>query len=115
MVQDDTYYLIKACAKDKNESLAGIVRDAIKFWIETQKVQGTNLGTNKDLLELYNKTFVEKSETGLGLKKIINFVNNCKIYNDDEFIKMLGEMVSEDRKAAGQEFKEKVNNFIASL
>lgn len=79
-VQDDTYYLLKMYSQKTNDSISGTVKQAIKFMVDTDKAQGKNLGSDADMLALYNKTFVEKPESDLELfkKKILDYVNKCE-------------------------------------
>ena len=92
-VQDDTYYLLKACSQKWDESISGTVKRAIQFIAETDKAQGGNLGNSPEVIALYNKMFVEKPESDLEVfkKKVKDYVNKF------------------------EDMKSMINNFVSSL
>lgn len=78
-VQDDTYYLIKACAQKWKSSLSGTVKQAIKFSIEAENTKGSAFNGNPELMDLYNKAFVEKPVSDLDVfkRKILDYISKC--------------------------------------
>lgn len=72
MLKDDTYYLLKAYAGNRGDTLSGMVEKAIRFAIDT----GSDMESKPEIVEMYNRAFGEntKSEIQAFKDRLNNFV-----------------------------------------